>query len=1002
VDPDVQRIVSGNGHVPGIEEMEATWPRSPNPTEPPTLFVSIAHDLRAPACRDRYVPLFSWGAGGSTLHTEGLSASPGEGGTGPLPPIRLEGVRVHNLKGIAVEIPRNRLTVITGVSGSGKSSLAFDTLYAEGRRRYVECLSTYMQQFLERMPRPELTSVTALPPAIAVERTQPAVQARSTVGTATEIHDYLRLLFARIGRTYCIGCGREVRCEEPTEVARAVVEAGGKGMISFELPAPKSKARLRAIREGLLRDGFSRVAIGGQAVPIEEAELGGETIEVVVDRLGFDPARRARIAEAVEIAYRFGHDRAIVRWMGGEVRRFSRGLHCPDCHRDYRRPEPNLFSPNSPLGACPACQGFGRAIGVDLDRVIPDRSRSLAEHPVDPWNKPAYREAYEDLRRAGRKVGLRWDVPYRDLPEEHRQLVEEGGHGFYGIRGFFQWLEGRTYKVHVRVFLARYRSYRPCPECGGTKLRAEARAVRVAGGDLPELCSWPVERLVGWLGQLELCPFDRAVAAPILRELERRLGFLVEVGLGYLSLDRPSRTLSGGEAQRIQLARSIGSGLVGALYVLDEPSVGLHPLDVDRLVRVLRRLRDLGNTVVVVEHDPRVIREADWVVDLGPGAGEAGGRVVYQGPVEGLLRVRGSATADFLSGRLSLPEPERRKSPGHAGWIRLSGATVHNLKDVTVRLPRGALTVVTGVSGSGKSSLVHDTLYGALCRALGGRRIETGPYRELSGTEGLGGVDLVDQSPIARSPRSNPVTYVKAFDGIRKRLASTAEARARGLSPGYFSFNVRGGRCEACEGAGSVLVEMHFLPDLLVPCEACGGSRYGPGALQIRDRGRNVAEILDLTVREALDFFHDLPEVERRLRLLEEIGLGYLRLGQPAPTLSGGEAQRLKLAAHLGTTGGKPRVLLLDEPTRGLHMKDVAVLLELLRRLTDAGHTILVVEHHLEVVRAADWVIELGPGAGEEGGRVVASGTPEQVARAGGETGRYLAEALSSSLAVRS
>ncbi len=913
--------------------------------------------------------------------------------------IRLEGVRVHNLKGITVEIPRNSLTVITGVSGSGKSSLAFDTLYAEGRRRYVECLSTYMQQFLERMPRPELSSVTALPPAIAVERTQPAVQARSTVGTATEIHDYLRLLYARIGRTFCVGCGREVAVEEPTDVADSIVRIGGKGMVSFELPAPKTKARLRALREALVRDGFARLAIGGEAVPIEEAEPVEGPLEVVVDRLVFEPGRRARIAEAIETAYRFGHDRAIVRWAAGETRRFSRRLHCAQCDREYRRPEPNLFSPNSPLGACPSCQGFGRSIGIDLDRVIPDRSRTLADRPIDPWNKPAYQEAYADLRKAGRKIGLRWDVPYRDLPEEHRALVEEGGHGFYGIRGFFEWLEGRTYRVHVRVFLARYRAYRPCPECGGAKLKTDSRAVKIAGCDLPQVCSWPVQDLLRWLERLELSPAERAVSAPILHELARRLGFLVEVGLGYLSLDRPSRTLSGGEAQRIQLARSIGSGLVGALYVLDEPSVGLHPADVDRLVRVLRSLRDLGNTVVVVEHDPRVIRDADWVIDLGPGAGEAGGRLIYQGPVPGLLRARGSATADFLAGRLALPSAGRTRSPGRFGWIRLSGATVHNLRDVTFRAPRRALTVVTGVSGSGKSSLVHDTLYGALARALGGARVETGPYRELSGVEGLGGVDLVDQSPLARSPRSNPVTYVKAFDGIRKRLAGTAEARARGLSPGYFSFNVRGGRCEACEGAGAVLVEMHFLPDLLVPCEACGGSRYGASALEIRDRGRNVAQILDLTVREALDFFHDAPEVERRLRVLDEIGLGYLRLGQPAPTLSGGEAQRLKLAAHLGASGGKPRVLLLDEPTRGLHMKDVAVLVSLLRRLTAAGHTVVVIEHHLEVVRAADWVVELGPGAGEEGGRIVVEGTPEEVARAGGETGRYLADSLGSAAA---
>jgi excinuclease ABC subunit A len=906
---------------------------------------------------------------------------------------------VHNLRGIDVEIPRNRLTVITGVSGSGKSSLAFDTLYAEGRRRYVECLSTYLQQFLERMARPDVDRATGLPPAIAIERAVPAAQARSTVGTTTEIHDYLRLLFARVGHVHCVSCGRPVVVESPGTVAAELAGLGGRGTIAFTTELPAGRDSWPKLSDELVRDGFARVWQDGTAVSLEDARApAAGSVEVVVDRLTFDQASRSRIVDAVETAYRFGHRGCTVRRAGDLERplRFSERLHCPDCDREYRAPEPRLFSPNSPLGACPDCQGFGRSVGPDLDRIVPDRGRTLAERAVDPWNKPSYAGAWADLRRAGRKVGLAWNVPYRDLAPEHRRLVEDGGHGFYGIRGFFEWLERKTYKVHVRVFLARYRAYRPCATCGGAKLRAEPLAVLVRDRNIAELATWPIALLLDWMRGLGLAGAELDVATPILRELTRRLGFLVEVGLGYLTLERPSRTLSGGEAQRIQLARSLGSSLVDTMYVLDEPTVGLHPRDVDRLVAVMERLRDIGNTVVVVEHDPRVIRRADWLVDLGPGAGARGGNVLYQGPPDGIDRARGSVTRAWIEkGRR--PHARAPHLPAEReAWIELEGATIHNLQDVSVRIPRRALTTVTGVSGSGKSSLIHDTLHGALGRALSpaAARADAGPYRELRGIEGLAGVELVDQSPIGRSPRSNPVTYVKAFDGIRRRLAATPAARARGLTAGYFSFNVPGGRCEVCEGAGSVIVEMHFLPDLHVACESCGGSRYGPGALDVRDRGRNVAEILELTVDEALAIYADLTDVRARLGVLSEVGLGYLRLGQPAPTLSGGEAQRLKLAAHLGVRGVGPRVFLLDEPTTGLHLSDVDVLVSLLRRLCDRGHTVVVVEHHLDVVAAADWVIELGPGAGAEGGRVVCQGAPGDVARSGSETGRYLALAL--------
>jgi excinuclease ABC subunit A len=918
--------------------------------------------------------------------------------------IRLRGVRTHNLRGIDVEIPRNKLTVISGVSGSGKSSLAFDTLYAEGRRRFVECLSTYTQQFLERMPRPPMDGLSHLPPAVAIERAVPAAQARSTVGSTTEIHDHFRLLFARIGRTSCLECGRPVEREAPGDVARALAGRGGRAMVLFEHEPPSRKSAWPGFRDELQREGFVRLWRDGRVERLEDAGYDPRPLEVVADRVELGPAQRNRIAEAVETAYQFGHDRCLVRLDGAaeeEPLRFSRRLHCAPCDREYANPDPRMFSPNSPLGACPECQGFGRSIQPDLDRIVPDRGLTLAEGPVDPWNKPSYRGAYRDLRRAGRRVGLRWDVPYLRLPREHRRLVEEGGEGFYGIRGFFGWLEGRTYKVHVRVFLSRYRAYRPCHRCEGDKLRPESLAVRVDGRSIAEIARSPVGELLGFVRGLEPEGAEGEIAAPVLRELERRLEFLDEVGLGYLTLERPSRTLSGGEAQRIQLARSLGSALVDTLYVLDEPSVGLHPRDVERLLTVLARLRDLGNTVVVVEHDPRVIERAEWLIDLGPGAGSEGGEVVYQGTVAGARRSRRSITGAFLAGRRRVGEraaPVRNRS-GKAKHITLSGASIHNLKDVTVEFPRGALTVVTGVSGSGKSSLVHDTLYGALAARLGGTRRETGPFRRLSGTGGLAGVELVDQSPIGKSPRSNPVTYVKAFDGLRKRLAATPEARARGLKPGFFSFNVPGGRCDVCEGAGSVRVEMHFLPDMDVPCEACGGRRYGAAALEIRDRGRHVAEILDLTVRDAARVYADVPEIARRLAPLDEIGLGYLRLGQPAPTLSGGESQRLKLAAHLGAKGDGPRVFLLDEPTTGLHLLDVAVLVDLLRRLVGAGHTLVVVEHHLELIAAADWVVDLGPGAGDAGGRIVAQGPPGEVRRSAGETGRFLARGRTARMA---
>jgi excinuclease ABC subunit A len=915
-------------------------------------------------------------------------------GRGSAPFIVARGVRVHNLKNVDVSFPRNHLTVISGVSGSGKSSLAFDTLYAEGRRRYVECLSTYTRQFLERMDRPDAETLDALPPAIAIKRAPPTPQARSTVGTLSEIHDYFRLLFARIGKLRCLGCDRRVRVDTVETVTEEIVASGGKAAVTFLAPVGDAGAGWSETRERLRREGFARVWTTRGAESIDDANPVGHFVEVVVDRLAPSARSRSRVADAVDTAYGFGGGRCVVRRADGEERHYSRSLHCPDCDRDYRAPEPNLFSPNSPLGACPDCQGFGRVIERDMAKVIPDRGRSLAEKPVDAWNTPAYRKAYRDLRRAGKKIGLRWDVPYAELSRRHRNMVEHGGHGFYGIDGFFEWLEGRTYRVHVRVFLARFRAYRTCRACDGKRLRPDALAVTLDGHDIATVMAWPIASTRRWIDGLPLSGESAKIASPVLTELRRRVRFLDDVGAGYLSLDRASRTLSGGENQRIQLARCLGTGLVNTLYVLDEPTVGLHPLDVDRLLEAMLRIRDLGNTLVVVEHDPRVIRAADYLVDLGPGAGEQGGEVIFQGTSRGVARAPGSLTGDYLAGRREVGVEATGRTPGHDGFITLTGIATHNLQEIDVRFPRACMTVVTGVSGSGKSSLVENTLLEALRRQLESRPPETAVFRELNGTDGLASVEAVDQSPIGKTPRSNPVTYVKAFDGIRRRLAATSPARAAGMTPGFFSFNVPGGRCDKCDGTGAQKVEMHFLPDIVIPCEACEGARFGPAALAIRYRRYNVADILAMTVDEARRLFDDVPEVASRLAVLSETGLGYVRLGQPASTLSGGESQRLKLAAHLGVRSKGARVFLLDEPTTGLHLHDLGVLLRVLRRLVGAGHTVIVVEHHLALIRAADWVIDLGPGGGPGGGRLVAEGPPEVVARSDGPTGRYLSALL--------
>ncbi len=963
--------------------------------------------------------------------------------------IVVRGARVHNLKSIDCEIPHNRLTVITGVSGSGKSSLAFDTLYAEGQRRYVESLSAYARQFLERMEKPDADEISGIAPAVAIRQKNTTRNPRSTVATATEIYDYLRLLYARIGVTLCPACCEPVRKDTVDEIATRVLamQPGRRFQVMFRfaratpesprdaLPAdaplemqPASKSRhARSRRKGpggssapatieaggsrvpderekqmlfsLRQRGFNRLIQAGRVFEFSVPESLLETdfskpVFVLVDRLAVDAANRQRLTDSLEICFREGNE-AVLEFPGAgpdeaaERHVFNERFECKRCGRGFLEPEPRLFSFNNPFGACPRCQGFGNTIDLDLNRVVPDKKLSLTEGAVDPWNKPRYREWLSWMKREakGRRIPL--NVPYYDLSEKEKQWVMEGDDDFPGVRGFFAALERKKYKLHVRVFLSRYRGYTLCPECKGGRLRPEALNILVGGKNVTEVCRLSIGAARGFFEELRFSSADATIAGKVLEEIQSRLRFLDEAGLAYLTLDRLASTLSGGESQRIQLATSLGSNLVGALYVLDEPSIGLHPRDTDRLIRILTRLRDLGNTIVVVEHDPNMIGEADHILDLGPGAGEHGGRVLYEGDLKGVLADANSLTGRYLSGILEIPLPRSRRAPG-TRWLTVRGACQHNLKSIDVAVPLGTLTCVSGVSGSGKSTLVHDVLYNALLA----RRGMAVPPAQCSGLEGdheVADVILVDQSPLGRTPRSNPVTYIKAFDEIRSLFAATPEARRRGYTSGYFSFNIPGGRCETCQGDGVVTVEMQFLADVELVCEECRGRRYKPDVLEVRYKGKNIAEVLDLTVREAIGFFAGSPRVTNKLHILEEIGLGYLRLGQSATTLSGGEAQRVRLAAHLGGVTNEGTLFILDEPTTGLHFDDIGKLLSAFHRLIDSGDTVLVIEHNLDVLKCADWIIDLGPEGGEAGGQVVAAGTPEAIAREpASRTGQFL------------
>jgi len=865
------------------------------------------------------------------------------------------------------------------------------------------------------MEKPDVDRIEGICPAIAIRQKNSVRNPRSTVGTTTEIHDYMRLLFARVGRTYCRQCGQEVVRETAEVVAKRLGElpAGTRVLIGFELPVvsmsaanPASDAEtaeeaealalepvaksvdpIAVALDALRKRGYGRLLIDGQAISFDEIDRASlksrPLLEVVVDRLRIEGDMRSRLTDSIETSYREGGGAAFAVVLDGSAAgrlEFSERFECRTCGISYETPQPRLFSFNNPFGACPTCHGFGNIIELDMNLVVPDPAKSITQGAIEPWSKPHYRTQLAELKRAARKGNVRLEVPWSDLTDEERRFVVDGDGDFEGVRGFFRWLERKKYKVHVRVFLSRYRGYLACPDCGGARLRREARNVRIGGQTIDAVSALTVVGAQRFFSELQLNDREAAVADKVLREICRRLSFLSDVGLDYLTLDRLSSTLSGGESQRINLATSLGSALVGTLYVLDEPSIGLHSRDNQRLIDILRQLRDQGNTVLVVEHDEDMIRVADHIVDLGLGAGEQGGRVVYSGDLPGLLTETRSLTAKYLRNELAIPVPSPRRR-GTGQKIKLKGASEHNLKNIDIEIPLNTLTCVTGVSGSGKSTLVHDVLYAAIKRAKGDWDRRVGVFRDLQGLEYITDVALVDQTPIGRTPRSNPVTYLKAFDPIRELFSLTKDARASGLTASHFSFNVPGGRCEACQGEGEVRVEMQFLADVFVPCEQCDGKRFKPQVLDVHYRGKSVHQVLDMTVREALTFFSQSPKVLRRLQVLDEIGLGYLRLGQPATTLSGGEAQRIKIAAHLASFGGERVLYILDEPTTGLHFDDIAKLLAAFRKLVEAGHSLLVIEHNLDVIKTADYLIDLGPEGGDEGGRIVATGTPEQVAQ---------------------
>ena len=938
----------------------------------------------------------------------------------------VRGAREHNLANVDLDLPRDSLIVFTGLSGSGKSSLAFDTIFAEGQRRYVESLSAYARQFLGQMDKPDVDFIEGLSPAVSIDQKSTSRNPRSTVGTITEVYDYLRLLYARAGTQHCPVCDELITAQTPQQIVDQLKEMP-EGT-RFQVLAPVVRGRKGEYAE-LFRDlqasGFSRARVDGEVVRLTEApELEKQikhTIEVVVDRLVARPTMHQRLTDSVETSLRLADGLVVVELVDaeesdpGRERRFSEKRACPNDHPlQLEEIEPRTFSFNAPYGACAACSGIGSTLEVDPELVIPDDELTLAEGAVAPWAKGSSEYFLRLLRALGEELNFDVDVPWRALPQRAQRAILHGkdhkvhvryrnrwgreraySTGFEGVISFIKRKHAETESENSRERYEGYMREVPCSECGGARLKPEVHAVKIGGLSIAQLCDLPIEDAAPFLQQLDLPPRERAIAGQVLKEIQARLGFLVDVGLTYLTLARPAATLSGGEAQRIRLATQIGSGLVGVLYVLDEPSIGLHQRDNRRLIDTLTRLRDLGNTLIVVEHDEDTIRAADWIVDIGPGAGEHGGRIVHSGKLPQLLENRESVTGGYLAGRRRIPVPAQRRAVDPARTLRVVGARENNLTDLSVDFPLGCFVAVTGVSGSGKSTLVNSILYNVLANELNNARRVPGRHRRVTGLDELDKVVHVDQSPIGRTPRSNPATYTGVWDHVRRLFAETTEAKVRGYAPGRFSFNVKGGRCEACKGDGTLKIEMNFLPDVYVPCEVCHGARYNRETLEVHFKGKSVADVLDMPIAEAAEFFAAVPAIARHLNTLVDVGLGYVRLGQSAPTLSGGEAQRVKLAAELQRRSNGRTVYMLDEPTTGLHFDDIAKLLRVLQGLVDKGNTVIVIEHNLDVIANADWLIDMGPEGGSGGGEVVATGTPEEVAgNPASHTGRFLAALL--------
>ncbi len=913
--------------------------------------------------------------------------------------IIVKGAREHNLKNVDLEIPKNQLVVFTGVSGSGKSSLVFDTIYAEGQRRFVESLSSYARQFLERMNKPDVDFIFGISPAVAIEQKKGARNPRSTVGTSTEIYDYLRLLFARIGITYCSSCGEIVKKDTVSTVAKYLEEKedGAKYYLGF--PLHEHSGRTVAEEFALLiKKGFYRVFIKNKILDlntIEKIPRSKKNVYVVIERFKIKKGRvRETLADSLEITFKEGEGKlAVIDAETNEVKQFNNTYEC--CGIKYEQPEPRFFSFNNPFGACPVCQGFGKTIGIDMNRVIPNPNLTLLEGAIAPWRTLKFSKHLRDLVRLSKQYNIPLDIPYKTLTKEQVELIHKGFDKFIGIDKFFKKLEQKSYKMHIRVLLSKYRGYTKCYECGGSRLRKDALQVKINFKSIAELIKLPIEKLYNFFNEIRLTDYEKKIADSILKEITKRLKFLNDVGLGYLTLDRLSSTLSGGETQRINLATSLGSALIGTLYVLDEPSIGLHPRDNYKLINILKSLRDMGNTVLVVEHDNDMMKAADLIFDVGPKAGINGGKITAKGTYEEIINNNESLTGLYLSGKKKIPVPSERRNE-ETRLIKIIGANQHNLKNIDVEIPLNKFVVITGVSGSGKSTLVHDILYGGIAKMLGKSPKNIGQYESIEGIIAIDEIEIVDQSPIGKSPRSNPISYIKGFDLIRDLFSSTPQSRVRGYKPGHFSFNVDGGRCETCKGEGYVKIEMQFLADLYLECEDCKGTRFKKEIREVTYRGKNVVDVLNFTVEEAIKFFKGNDRILNYLRVLSDVGLDYIKLGQPSNTLSGGEAQRIKLARHLiSEKKNKHTLFIFDEPTTGLHFDDIDKLLNCFNVLIENNNSVVIIEHNLDVIKSADYVIDLGPDAGDKGGEIIALGTPEEIVKNEKSiTGKFLKEYL--------